>query len=441
MTKGGASIELEGLAFKPTAIRMDRSKRVAAPPGVQKWLKIERSGRTSILQVDKHIIAQETGVQLRDLRLLDPVLATSYPSAILARDSALVLNLEFIKCIITTDYALVLNPEDENAVTFIEELQRRLAPQAPSLASSRVGELNYSYSSPNLGQSFPGEAASGFPPPHGLLGPLRGDNGAELFDTNDTPFELRVLEVALDVIGGHLERQAADLEATAHPALDALTREVSTGSLERVRRVKSRMVRLKTRVETIREVLQKYLDDDSDMKDLHLSAKADEAVQRANTVQARLLQDPSAIATPKTRPLELREPPSPAGYGGLGDDSDDDDVNEVEMLLEAVFIQVDNTHNKLQTLHEYIDDTEDYINIELDSHRNQLIQLELLLTAGMLAMALVTAIAGLFGMNLFNKEEGSYVVFLVVTTLSCAGATAVFIGIVLYCRYKKLMCY
>ena len=49
-------------------------------------------------------------MQLRDLRLLDPVLATSYPSAILARDSALVLNLEFIKCIITTDYALVLNP-------------------------------------------------------------------------------------------------------------------------------------------------------------------------------------------------------------------------------------------------------------------------------------------------------------------------------------------
>ena len=66
MTKGGASIELEGLAFKPTAIRMDRSKRVAAPPGVQKWLKIERSGRTSILQVDKHIIAQETGVQVCD---------------------------------------------------------------------------------------------------------------------------------------------------------------------------------------------------------------------------------------------------------------------------------------------------------------------------------------------------------------------------------------
>ena len=34
---------------------------------------------------------------------------------------------------------------------------------------------------------------------------------------------------------GHLERQAADLEATAHPALDALTRVVTTATLERVR--------------------------------------------------------------------------------------------------------------------------------------------------------------------------------------------------------------
>ena len=58
---------------------------------------------------------------------------------------------------------------------------------------------------------------------------------------------------------------------------------------------------------------------------------------------------------------------------------------------------------------------QDYINIELDSHRNQLIQLELLLTAGMLAMALVTAIAGLFGMNLYSRQEGSYSVFLIVS--------------------------
>jgi len=57
---------------------------------------------------------------------------------------------------------------------------------------------------------------------------------------------------------------------------------------------------------------------------------------------------------------------------------------------------------------------QDYLNIELDSHRNQLIQLELLLTAGMFAMALMTLIAGLFGMNLNNTHEESYSAFIIV---------------------------
>lgn len=41
------------------------------------------------------------------------------------------------------------------------------------------------------------------------------------------------------------------------------------------------------------------------------------------------------------------------------DSSDSDsEVDEVEMVLEAYFMQLDNTYNKLQTLCEYIDDTE-----------------------------------------------------------------------------------
>ena len=49
--------------------------------------------------------------------------------------------------------------------------------------------------------------------------------------------------------------------------------QVSTHNLERVRRIKNRMVRLNTRVETIHELLEKLLDDDDDMKDLNLTAK------------------------------------------------------------------------------------------------------------------------------------------------------------------------
>ncbi len=46
------------------------------------------------------------------------------------------------------------------------------------------------------------------------------------------------------------------------------------------------------------------------------------------------------------------------------DSSDSDsEVDEVEMVLEAYFMQLDNTYNKLQTLCEYIDDTE--VSLEL----------------------------------------------------------------------------
>lgn len=69
-----------------------------------------------LLQADKHAITQQLGVQLRDLRLLDPQLHSSYPSALLCRDKALVVNLEHIKCIITKDEVLILNADEESVV-------------------------------------------------------------------------------------------------------------------------------------------------------------------------------------------------------------------------------------------------------------------------------------------------------------------------------------
>ena len=49
---------------------------------------------------------------------------------------------------------------------------------------------------------------------------------------------------------------------------------------------------------------------------------------------------------------------------------------------------------------EYIDDTEDYVNIQLDNQRNELIQLQLTLTIASFAIAVETLIAGMFGMNI-----------------------------------------
>lgn len=67
------------------------------------------------------------------------------------------------------------------------------------------------------------------------------------------------------------EVQAFEADSTA--ALDALAQRVTAGNLDAVRRVKNRMVRLNTRVETVRTLLEKYLADDADLAELHLSGQ------------------------------------------------------------------------------------------------------------------------------------------------------------------------
>nr|XP_025644920.1 magnesium transporter MRS2-4-like [Arachis hypogaea] len=80
---------------------------------------------------------------------------------------------------------------------------------------------------------------------------------------------------------------------------------------------------------------------------------------------------------------------------------DDNDMEDLEMLLEAYFMQLDGTRNKiLSVIREYIDDTEDYVNIQLDNHKKKLIQLQLTLTIASFAIAIETLIAGSFGMNI-----------------------------------------
>lgn len=49
---------------------------------------------------------------------------------------------------------------------------------------------------------------------------------------------------------------------------------------------------------------------------------------------------------------------------------------------------------------EYIDDTEDLINIELDYSRNKLIRLEILVTIGTFSLAFFNIVTGMLGENL-----------------------------------------
>jgi magnesium transporter len=83
----------------------------------------------------------------------------------------------------------------------------------------------------------------------------------------------QVLEVCLDHVATTMSDKVRALEAESASALDRLAQRVTAGHLDHVRRVKNLMVRLNTRVETIRVLLEKYLGDDDDLAELHLTGR------------------------------------------------------------------------------------------------------------------------------------------------------------------------
>ncbi|KAK4382890.1 Magnesium transporter MRS2-2 [Sesamum angolense] len=288
--------------------------------GSRSWILIDSSGQEVILDVDKYAIMHRVQIHARDLRILDPLL--SYPSAILGRERAIVLNLEHIKAIITSEEVLLRDPLDDNVVPIVEDLRRRLKPVNANRDDNGDGkELVH--------------------------------HDVETSEEDDSPFEFRALEVALEAICSFLSARTIELETAVYPALDMLTSKISSRNLDRVRKLKSQMTRLTARVQKVRDELEQLLDDDDDMADLYLSRKLAGASPVSGSGAASWFLASPTIGSKISRASRA----SVATVRG-----DENDVEELEMLLEAYFMQIDGTFNKLTTLREYIDNTEDYIN-------------------------------------------------------------------------------
>jgi magnesium transporter len=270
-----------------------------------------------------------------------------------------------------------------------------------------------------------------------------GDDGLAALGDRDLPFEFRVLEKALEDVCGALESNVTELEGETHSALEQLTSKVSSANLERVKRVKVRMTRVTGRVASVRGEIQRFLDDDSDMRDMYLSRKA------------------AAIDEMGMGGGGMGGGDGGGGMGGgmggggmsvhgggragewghaLIDPMDDDaDIQQLEDLLENYFAQIDHAFNKMKALDEFVGSTEDYINIDLDSHRNQLIQIDLLLSFGMFITSLFTLITGVFGMNLNSGLQEDPHVFDEVTGISTALVVVGFAIFVYICRQQRLI--
>ncbi|PSR89367.1 Magnesium transporter MRS2-1 like [Actinidia chinensis var. chinensis] len=395
--------------------------------GLRSWIRVDALGNSQVIEVDKFTMMRRCDLPARDLRLLDPLFV--YPSTILGREKAIVVNLEQIRCIITSDEVLLLNSLDSYVLHYVVELQRRLTtagirevwqPEGTDL-SRRRGSRSF-------------------------------DNMFGSMSPDYLPFEFRALEVALEAACTFLDSQAAELEIEAYPLLDELTSKISTLNLERVRRLKSRLVALTRRVQKVRDEIEQLMDDDGDMAEMYLTEKKRSMESFFSGDQSLLgyrstdgLQSASAPVSPipsppESRKLEKSLSIARSRYDSMrSTESGTENIEELEMLLEAYFVVIDSTLNKLTSLKEYIDDTEDFINIQLDNVRNQLIQFELLLTTATFVVAIFGVVAGIFGMNfaipLFD-DDGAFKWVLIITGVT---GVVIFFSFLWFFKYRRLM--
>ncbi|KAK9941849.1 hypothetical protein M0R45_007542 [Rubus argutus] len=390
----------------PTA---PRKKGTKATTGVRPWLLIDSGGNSQVVEAGKHSIMRRTGLPARDLRILDPVLLC--PSTVLGRERAIVINLEHIKAIITAQEVLLVNSADLSVTPFVDELRRRLVrhQQATTIASggdedghSTLHDLEEPQSREGSRQNSP----SGFDESRQHDGVGKEGVKNQLYESKVLPFEFVALETCLEAACTSLENEAKGLEEEAHPALDKLSSKISTLNLERVRQIKSRLVAISGRVQKVRDEIEHLLDDDEDMAEMYLtdklSVESDLENSSASSSMDELPRNEMDDEIHQTADVDDRN-----SHSGTGT-SKHLNVEELEMLLEAYFVQIDGTLNKLSTLREYVDDTEDYINIMLDDKQNQLLQMGVVLSTATLVVNAFIVVAGIFGMNIkieLFKEE------------------------------------
>ncbi|KAI4375583.1 hypothetical protein MLD38_013437 [Melastoma candidum] len=396
-----------------------RSKK---PVWTRSWLRVNKTGRSELVDVGRQPIMRSTGISARDLRVLDPILA--YPSSITGRERAILLNMEHVKGIITARDFWLLNPKDPAVVQFAAGLQMRIRDHHEANEENTRG----------------GDATEG-----GV------DEGKEKLK-NNLPFEFVALEACLETVCDCLDHEAKSMEVEAYPALDKLTSKVTTKTLDRVRQIKSRLAALRARVKQVRDLIEHLLEHYDAMADMYL--------------------------TKKSLMRETQEEDDQTKYGDIGGDDCEDDqdgeddeeenhqlqtleralvsetegaknsnkhleVAELEMILDAYFVQVEGANNKLSTLQDYVDNTEAYVNILLDGGQNVMLKLMVLVATGTVMLNFQNVVTGLFGMNLTiaftDPPDRPITNFMYIVGFSVVAAVIFYIAAIAWYKYKRLV--
>lgn len=207
--------------------------------------------------------------------------------------------------------------------------------------------------------------------------------------THSLPFEFRALEAILQHKVNNLQARLNDMEPVILDTLESLVDpkilSADRSKLHVLLQNSKSLSELETDVKVFKDSLLKILDEDEIIEELCLTKWTDPRVFEESSL-------------------------------GI------DHAEEMELLLENYFMQAEELGNKARELRGLIDDSESVIFINLDSHRNVMMRLNLQLTMGSFSLTLFGLIGVAFGMNLTSSFEEDPRVFWLVTGFMFLGS-------------------
>ncbi|XP_028282190.1 magnesium transporter MRS2 homolog, mitochondrial [Parambassis ranga] len=207
--------------------------------------------------------------------------------------------------------------------------------------------------------------------------------------THSLPFEFRALEAILQHKVNSLQTRLNDVEPVIMDTLESLV-DPKILSADRTKlhillQNSKSLSELETDVKVFKDSLLKILDEDEIIEELCLTKWTDPRVFEESNL-------------------------------GI------DHAEEMELLLENYYMQAEELGNKARELKGLIDDSESVIFINLDSHRNVMMRLNLQLTMGSFSLTLFGLIGVAFGMNLTTAFEDDPRAFWLVTGFMFLGS-------------------
>uniref|UniRef100_A0A3P8T3K3 Magnesium transporter n=1 Tax=Amphiprion percula TaxID=161767 RepID=A0A3P8T3K3_AMPPE len=207
--------------------------------------------------------------------------------------------------------------------------------------------------------------------------------------SHSLPFEFRALEAVLQHKVNTLQTRLNDVEPVILDTLESLVDpkilSADRSKLHILLQNSKSLSELETDIKVFKDSLLKILDEDEIIEELCLTKWTDPRVFEESSL-------------------------------GI------DHAEEMELLLENYYMQAEELGNKTRELKGLIDDSESVIFINLDSHRNVMMRLNLQLTMGSFSLTLFGLIGVAFGMNLTTAFEDDPRAFWLVTGFMFLGS-------------------